>query len=160
MVDISDIKTNWEATMAKVKVGDTFPIFKAYDSTGRETSLSDLKGKKVIVYFYPKDNTPGCTIEANEFNKNLSKFREKGVEVIGISRDSKKSHEGFCEKYDLKFPFVTDDGGKIGKELGILKITGMHSRTTFLLDEDGKIEKIFDNVKADGHAEELLKLLD
>lgn len=158
-MDISDVNTNWEVTMVKVKVGDKFPAFKAYDSTGKETTLSGLSGKKVIVYFYPKDNTPGCTIEANEFNKNLSTFNKKGVEIIGVSKDSRSSHEGFCGKYGLKFPLVTDDGGKIGKELGIMKITGMHARTTFLLNGEGKIEKIFENVKAEGHAEELLKLL-
>lgn len=145
--------------MANIKVGDKFPTFKAYDSTGKETTLEGLKGRKVVVYFYPKDSTPGCTIEANEFNKNLSVFRQKGAEIIGVSRDSRKSHEGFCGKYDLKFPLVTDDGGRLGKGLGILKITGMHARTTFLLDEDGKVERIFENVKAEGHAVEVLKLL-
>ena len=145
--------------MVKIKVGDKFPTFKAYDSTGRETTLDGLKGKKVVVYFYPKDNTPGCTIEANEFNKTLSSFRQKGAEIIGVSRDARKSCDCFCRKYDLKFPLVTDDGGKIGKELGILKITGMHARTTFVLDENGNVERIFENVKAEGHATEILKLL-
>jgi thioredoxin-dependent peroxiredoxin len=145
--------------MVKIKVGDEFPEFEAFDKYGKKITLSKLKGKKVIVYFYPKDNTPGCTIEANEFNENLTNFKEKAVNIIGVSRDSRRSHEGFCRKFDLQFPLVTDNGGKIGKELGILKITGLHSRTTFLLDENGKVEKIFEKVKAEGHAREVLNLL-
>lgn len=145
--------------MIKIKTGDKFPAFEAFYKNGKKVTLSDLKGKKVVVYFYPKDNTPGCTVEANDFNKSLSSFKQKGAEIIGVSRDSRKSHEGFCGKYDLQFPLVSDDGGKIGKELGILKITGLHARTTFLLDENGKVEKIFENVKAAGHANEVLNLL-
>lgn len=152
--------TNLEVNrMTKIKLGEKFPSFTAFDSQGNETSLNDLKGKKIVVYFYPKDDTPGCTIEANDFNKHLTSFKKKGVEIIGVSRDSKDSHDGFCEKYGLKFPLVTDDGGKIGSKLGILKETGTHIRTTFILDKEGKVEKVFENVKAEGHADELLKLL-
>jgi len=153
------VKMSKEEYCMKIKIGDPFPNLSATDINGKSTSISELKGKKVIVYFYPKDNTPGCTIQANDFNDNLDAIHQKGAEVIGVSKDGEKSHEKFCGKYSLQFPLATDEGGKVGKELGIMKFTGTHSRTTFLLDEEGKVLEIFENVSPKGHAEELLNKL-
>lgn len=118
-----------------------------------------FKGKRTVVYFYPKDDTPGCTTEAIEFTQLLSQFKALGVEVYGISADTASSHEKFCKKYDLGVPLLSASLDEI-KNIGILSDSGKSAkRATFILDKKGGVEKIYENVKAKGHAQVVLKYL-
>ena len=118
-----------------------------------------FKGKRTVLYFYPKDDTPGCTTEAIEFTQLLPRFKALGVELFGISADTLASHEKFCKKYNLGVPLLTTSPAEI-KKLGILSDSGKSAkRTTFILDKKGKIEKIYENVKAKGHAKAVLDYL-
>jgi thioredoxin-dependent peroxiredoxin len=152
--------------MAELKTGDAAPDFSLPDQTGALRSLSDFKGKKMILYFYPRDNTPGCTKEACAFQDNLGALRGNGAEVVGISGDSVDSHSKFAKKYDLQFPLLSDETkdtlmaynvwkkkSNYGKEyMGI-------ARTTYLIDEKGMIARVFPNVKVEGHAAEVAAAL-
>ena len=140
------------------------PDFKLQDREGREVSLSDFLGKRVVLYFYPKDNTPGCTRQACAFAGAYAEFRKKDVEVIGISRDSVASHAKFAQKYDLPFTILSDpervaieayDVWKEKKMCG--KVSMGVVRTTFIIDEGGNIAKIMPKVKPDTNAEEILR---
>jgi peroxiredoxin Q/BCP len=129
-------------------------------------SLKDSLGKYVVLYFYPKDDTPGCTIETNDFNKLLSKFKKLDCEVYGISKDSLKSHNKFRDKYKIKFDLLSDQELKVLKKYkvwGKKRFMGREFmgiiRTTFLIDKKGKIIKIWDNVKVKDHAKEVLETL-
>ena len=129
-------------------------------------SLKDSLGKYVVLYFYPKDDTPGCTIETNDFNKLLSKFKKLNCEVYGISKDNLKSHDKFRDKYKIKFDLLSDEDLKVLKKYkvwGKKKFMGREFmgilRTTYLIDEKGKIIKIWDNVKVKDHAKEVLETL-
>lgn len=118
-----------------------------------------FKGKRTVLYFYPKDDTPGCTTEALEFTQLLPRFKTLGIEVYGISADTASSHEKFCKKYDLGVPLLVASLKEI-KNLGILSDSGKTAkRTTFILDKAGKVEKMYENVKAKGHAEAVLEYL-
>jgi len=136
-------------------------------STSKEKySLKDSLGKYVVIYFYPKDDTPGCTIETNDFNKLLLKFKKLECEVYGISKDNLKSHDKFREKYKIKFNLLADEEIKVLKKYkvwGKKKFMGREFmgiiRTTFLIDKKGKIIKIWDNVKVKDHAKEVLETL-
>ncbi len=136
-------------------------------STSKEKySLKDSLGKYVVIYFYPKDDTPGCTIETNDFNKLLLKFKKLACEVYGISKDNLKSHDKFREKYKIKFNLLADEEIKVLKKYkvwGKKKFMGREFmgiiRTTFLIDKKGKIIKIWDNVKVKDHAKEVLETL-
>ncbi len=143
----------------EVKEGDKFPDFRLKADDGKEISLSDLKGKKSIVYFYPKDNTPGCTKEACSFRDNINSFKSLGIPVFGISVDNIESHKKFKSKYSIPFTLLSDSDKKIVTELGIKSISGVASRVTFILDENGKILKIYPKVSPDKHAEEILEFL-
>lgn len=115
-----------------------------------------FKGKRTVLYFYPKDDTPGCTTEAIEFTQLLPRFKALGVEVYGVSADTPSSHEKFCKKYDLEVPLLSTSLDEI-KNLGILSDSGKSAkRTTFILDKKGNVEKIYENVKAKGHAQSVL----
>lgn len=135
--------------MTELKEGSKAPVFKGVDQNGKNISLSDLKGKKVVLYFYPKDDTPGCTAQACNLRDNYSGLLEKGMEVIGISTDSVKSHKKFEGKFQLPFPLVADEDQKIVTQYGVWgekkfmgrTFLGTH-RTTFLIDEKGIIRKI------------------
>jgi peroxiredoxin Q/BCP len=149
-----------------LKVGDKAPDFNLPTGGGKRLGLRDLKGKKVVLYFYPKDNTSGCTKEACSFQENLSVFRKKGAVVIGVSADSVASHAKFAEKYDLAFPLLSDESKDIMKSYGVWKAKSMYGRkymgierTTFIIDEQGVITHIFPKVKVEGHTEEILKAL-
>jgi peroxiredoxin Q/BCP len=149
-----------------LKVGDKAPDFNLPTGDGKLLGLRDLKGKKVVLYFYPKDNTSGCTKEACSFQENLSVFRKKGAVVIGVSADSVASHAKFAEKYDLSFPLLSDESKDIMKSYGVWKAKSMYGRkymgierTTFIIDEQGVITLIFPKVKVEGHSEEILKAL-
>jgi peroxiredoxin Q/BCP len=146
-----------------VKEGDKAPSFNMPTNTGEEVSLSKLKGQKIVLYFYPRDDTPGCTKEACGFRDDLLKYKKAGAVVIGVSKDSVESHQKFIDKYDLNFILATDDGNVCEKyDAWLLK--NMYGkkyfgigRSTFLIDTSGKINKIWQKVKVDGHVEEVLK---
>ena len=152
--------------MAKLEEGAQAPTFTLPDQDGNPVSLNDFKGGKVLVYFYPADDTPGCTKEACQFNDNLAGFQAAGVPVIGISPDDAGSHQRFRSKYGLRFPLLTDaDHAVMGAwgAWGEKTLYGRRSvgvlRSTFLLDEDGRVERAWHNVKADGHAATVLSQL-
>lgn len=150
--------------MAKLKEGDKAPDFAVPDGTGKIVRLKDLRGKQVVLYFYPKDDTPGCTKEACSFRDAFAKFKRRGIEVLGVSLDSEASHEKFARKYDLPFRLLADTGRQISDSYGTYgekKFMGRtymgNHRMTFLIDEKGKIKKIFSKVKPEDHAEEVIK---
>ncbi len=149
--------------MAVLKEGSKAPIFKAVDQDGKAISLADYKGKKVILYFYPKDDTPGCTAQACNLRDNYSLLLKKGYQVIGVSTDSVKSHKKFEEKFQLPFPLISDEDKKIVDKYnlwGEKKFMGRTymgtTRTTFLIDETGKIVKIIAKPDTANHTEEVL----
>lgn len=146
-----------------VSEGEKVPKFEADDADGNRVKSSDFKGKRHAIYFYPKDFTPGCTTEADEFSKDYEKFQKEGVEVIGISPDGVGSHKKFCEKMGIKYPLLADVDKEVSKKFGVWgkkKFMGREYmgvvRSTFLVDERGKIFKIFPKVKPAGHAREVL----
>lgn len=149
-----------------LKTGDKAPGFTLSDKDGNKISLSDFYGKKVVLYFYPKDNTPGCTRQACAFAASYKKFKEKDVAVIGVSKDSAASHAKFAEKYGLPFILLSDPELEVIKEYGAWKEKKLYgktcfgvSRTTFIIDENGNIEKVMPKVKPDTNAEEILEYL-
>lgn len=149
-----------------LEVGKKAPLFTLPDSDGNKVALKDFLGEKVVLYFYPKDNTSGCTKEACDFNSSLKSFEKIKTKVIGISKDSQKSHIKFRDKYDLNFTLLSDEEIKVIPKYGIWKEKSMYGRkymgverTTFIIDEKGKIEKIFPKVKVNGHVDEILKYL-
>ena len=149
-----------------MKINSKAPIFKLPSTSKKDYSLKDSIGKYVIIYFYPKDDTPGCTIETNDFNKLLPKFKKLNCEVLGVSKDSLKSHEKFREKYKIKFNLLADEEIKVLKKYkvwGKKKFMGREFmgiiRTTYLIDKKGKIIKVWDNVKVKNHAKEVLETL-
>lgn len=146
-----------------LKAGDKAPEFKLAADNGETVSLKDYKGKKVILYFYPKDMTSGCTAEACDFRDNIKKFEKKNTVVIGVSADDTKSHVKFKEKYDLPFMLLSDESKKMLEDYGVWQEKSMYgrkymgiARTTFVIDEKGKIEKVYEKVKVPGHIEALL----
>jgi thioredoxin-dependent peroxiredoxin len=149
--------------MALLSVGEKAPAFQTTNQDGEKVSLSDFKGQKVVLYFYPKDDTPGCTKEACSFRDGWSKFRKKKIAVLGVSADDEKSHKKFAEKFSLPFPLLADTDKKIVKDYGVWgekslygrKFMGIH-RVTYLIDEKGRIAAVWPKVKPDGHADELL----
>lgn len=150
-----------------LKNGDIAPDFTLLDSEGNTVSLSDFRGNKVIIYFYPKDDTSGCTKEACNFRDNYSQLKEKNVVVIGISKDSVSSHVKFKNKYDLPFILLSDPNHQVIETYGAYGEKKMYGRTymgtirmTYLVSEEGLILKIYDKVKPDKHVEEILKDLD
>lgn len=153
--------------MALKKEGEKAPDFTAKDQNGREVSLSDYRGKKVILYFYPKDSTPGCTKEACDFRDNYQSLVADGFEVIGVSADSEKSHQKFIAKHDLPFTLISDpDKEVIGKygAWGKKKFMGREFdgilRSTFVIDENGTIEKVIDKVKTKEATKQVLESLE
>ena len=152
--------------MIMLKIGQKAPDFTLPDKDGKNVSLSDFLGKKVVLYFYPKDNTPGCTRQACAFAGAYSQFKAKGVEVIGVSRDSAASHIRFAEKYNLPFIILSDTGLDAIEKYGVWqekKLYGKVSmgvvRTTFIIDEQGNIADIMPKVKPDTNAAEILAKL-
>lgn len=152
--------------MAKLAEGDLAPAFSLADQEGKQVALSDFVGKRVILYFYPKDDTPGCTKEACEFNDLLAQFAAADAVVLGVSADSADSHERFREKYGLKFKLLIDEGHKVMERYGAFgekvlygKTTIGVIRSTFLIGPDQKIERAWYHVRADGHAEKVFAAL-
>ena len=149
-----------------IKENTKAPIFKLPSTNKNEYSLKDSMGNYVIIYFYPKDDTPGCTIETNDFNKLLPKFKKLNCEILGISKDNLKSHNKFRDKYKIKFDLLADEELKVLKKYkvwGKKKFMGREFmgiiRSTYLIDKKGKILKVWDNVKVKDHAKEVLKTL-
>ena len=145
-------------------VGDLAPIFTLPGDGGSEISLSSLKGRKVVLYFYPKDDTSGCTKEAIEFNVLRKAFEKAGAVIIGVSPDSPKSHDKFKSKYDLDFLLASDESKSMLEAYGVWVEKSMYGRkymgverSTFLIDGNGKIAALWTKVKVDGHAEDVLK---
>ncbi|HWF10802.1 MAG TPA: thioredoxin-dependent thiol peroxidase [Bryobacteraceae bacterium] len=148
-----------------LKEGDAAPDFKVFTDTGEEFSLAGHKNEKIVLYFYPRADTPGCTIESCEFRDSVKKFTKKGVTVIGVSPDTTKAQAKFKEKFDLNFTLLADADKDIANKYGVIKEKNMYgkkvmgvARTTFVI-ENGRIVKIFNNVKPEGHAEEVLSAL-
>lgn len=156
-------KLNNNSDMTELKVGEIAPDFTAKNQDGKEISLSDLRGKKVILYFYPKDNTPGCTAEACNLRDNYDELTKKGFEVIGVSPDDEKSHLKFISKHNLNFNLIADTSKAILKQYGAWgpkKMMGKEYegvlRTTFVINEEGKIELIITKVNTGNHAEQII----
>ncbi|MCW8811143.1 MAG: thioredoxin-dependent thiol peroxidase [Ignavibacteriaceae bacterium] len=149
-----------------LKVGDKAPSFKLKNQDGETISLSDLKGKPVVLYFYPKDDTSGCTKEACNFRDEFPKFGKMKAEIIGISADSVESHKKFAQKYKLPFNLLSDEKKEVIKKYGVWQEKSMYGkkymgivRTTFIIDSSGKIRKIFPKVKVDNHNKEVMEAL-
>ena len=151
--------------MTKIAEGMPAPLFEGRDQDGNVIKLSNYKSKKIILYFYPKDNTPGCTAEACSLRDNYEELIKKGFVVLGVSPDTEKSHKGFAEKFHLPFPLIADPDRKIMTAYGAYgekmmygrKVTGV-IRTTFIIDEKGLIEKIIKKVDTKEHAPQIFKL--
>lgn len=149
-----------------LKPGNKAPAFTLISDEGKKVSLKDLKGKKVILYFYPKDDTSGCTAEACGFRDNIKVIDKKNTVVIGVSKDNTKSHQKFKTKYDLPFTLLSDENFEMLNDYGVWKEKSMYGRkymgierTTFIIDEKGKIQEVFDKVKVPGHVEEVISKL-
>jgi peroxiredoxin Q/BCP len=148
--------------MIQLKEGMKAPIFEGVDQDGNTIKLRDFTGKKVVLYFYPKDNTPGCTAEACNLRDNYTELLKKGFAVVGISIDSEKSHKGFASKYSLPFPLIADTSRKILSDYGVYREKKLYGksflgtvRTTFIIDEKGMIEKIISKVDSKNHSEQI-----
>lgn len=150
--------------MTHLKEGDQAPDFKALNQDGKNIRLSDFRGQKVVLYFYPKDDTPGCTAEACNLRDNYQQLMDQGYKIMGISNDDENSHKKFARKYDLPFDLLADTDKSIVNDYGVYgektifgkKINGIH-RTTFIIDEQGKIERIISKVNTKEHTEQILE---
>lgn len=152
--------------MNDLKIGVKAPQFELLNQDGVKIALKDFIGKKVILYFYPKDNTPGCTTQACEFTQNYEKFGDKNAVIIGISPDSAKSHENFIKKFELKHILLSDSEKEVAKAYGVWGLKKNYGkeyegiiRSTFVIDEEGNIAKIYSNVRAKDHAFKVLEEL-
>lgn len=153
-------------SMATIKEGDTAPAFGLRDKDGKEWRLADSEADYVVVFFYPKDNTPGCTIEAKEFSAALAKFKKLKTELVGISGGDDKSKEKFCNKHNLEVLLLSDTDFSVAKSFDAYgeksfmgkKFQGIH-RVTFVIDKNKKIIKVYEKVKPEGHAEEVIEFL-
>ncbi len=149
-----------------VQEGDPAPDFRLSSDDGKTYTLKDFRGRKLVLYFYPKDDTPGCTREACSFRDNLARVRSLGAEVLGVSRDDLASHAKFRAKYDLSFPLLSDESGGVTEAYGVWKEKNLYGRsflgierTTFIIDERGRIAKVFPRVKVEGHTDQVLATL-
>jgi thioredoxin-dependent peroxiredoxin len=147
-------------TQKQPAVGEPAPDFSLTTSDGSQVSLKDYRGKWVVLYFYPKDFTSGCTMEARNFQRDLAKYHEAGAVILGVSVDSAQSHKDFCAKEGLNFKLLADPGGKVSARYGSTmeyKGATIAARNTFVINPDGKIAKVYTGVKPAGHSEEVLK---
>jgi peroxiredoxin Q/BCP len=149
-----------------ISAGIEAPDFELADDTGAIRRLSDFRGRPVVLYFYPKDDTPGCTVEACNFRDDYSAYEKAGVVILGVSPDTVKSHQKFKEKFHLPFPLLADEGHRVSEQYGVWgpkKMMGKSYmgllRTTFLIDADGKIVRVFEGVKPSVHSKEVLDAL-
>ncbi|KFM14699.1 putative peroxiredoxin YgaF protein [Marine Group I thaumarchaeote SCGC AAA799-O18] len=147
-----------------IREGQSVPIFQLSDADGNTVKSNEFKGKKFVIYFYPKDFTPGCTVEADEFSRDYKKFQKDGIEIIGISKDDSESHKKFCEKMKIPYILLADTKTEVSKLFGVWgkknfmgkEYMGI-KRSTFLVNENGKIFKVFEKVKPKGHSKEVLE---
>jgi len=151
--------------MTQLKEGMKAPPFEGIDQNGKVVKLSDFSGKKVILYFYPKDDTPGCTAEACNLRDNYNALLKKGFAIVGVSMDSEKSHKNFAAKYSLPFPLLADTSKKILNDYGVWREKSLYGktflgivRTTFIIDEKGVIEKVISKVDTKSHTEQIFKI--
>ena len=147
-----------------LNIGDLAPDFELSDQDGKTHKLSDYLGKKVVLYFYPKDNTPGCTKEACGFRDNFAEYRKNDIVVLGVSKDSEKSHSKFAEKYFLPFTLLSDTETTVAQAYGVWGLKKMMgreyygmNRVTYVIDEEGKVLRVYKKVKPDLHAAEILE---
>ena len=147
-----------------IKVGDAAPDFEVNDQAGKNVKLSDFKGKKVVLYFYPKDNTPGCTAEACNLRDNYEALQKAGYVVFGVSTDNEKSHQKFIDKFELPFPLLADTDKQLHEKYGTWVEKSMYgkkymgtARVTYVIDENGMIEEIIEKVKTKDHTAQILK---
>ncbi len=152
--------------MTSLKVGDKAPDFEGVNQNGENISLKDFAGKKLILYFYPKDNTPGCTAESCNLSDNYESWLDKGFEVVGVSPDSQKSHQKFAEKFGFRFNLIADTEKEILEAYGAWGLKKMYGkeymgvlRTTFVIDEKGVIVEIFEKVKTKDHTNQIVEAL-
>jgi thioredoxin-dependent peroxiredoxin len=152
---------------AKLKAGDKAPDFKLTNTQGETVRLSDFRGRKVVLYFYPKDMTPGCTKEACGFRDDYAELKKRGVEVVGVSADGEASHRKFAEKYSLPFTLLSDPDHAVMEKYGAWgektmygkKVTGV-LRSTFVIDEEGRVAHVFRKVKTDTHSRDVIEAVD
>jgi peroxiredoxin Q/BCP len=166
MTGIARLRYNQERRGEHMEVNDKSPDFNTTDENGKEVALKDFRGKTIVLYFYPKADTPGCTKEACSFRDSYSAIKKTGAVLLGISKDTAASQKKFQEKFGLPFPLLADPDKKIANAFGVVKEKNMYgkkvlgiARTTFVIGPDGKIKHIFNNVKPEGHAEEVLQFL-
>ena len=152
--------------MGLLVVGRNAPDFTMKDTQGNSVKLSELRGKKVVLFFYPKDMTSGCTVEACEFRDYYKEIQKKGALVFGVSTDDQKSHQKFTEKHQLSYPLLVDENARVSLKYGTWGEKSMYGRkymgmfrTTYIIDETGKVAKVFEKVKPEGHAKEVLNAL-
>ena len=150
-----------------MKIGTKIKNFKAEMSGKNDFNLADYKGQKIVIYFYPRDNTPGCTSEGEDFRNNYNLFKKKNTKIFGVSKDSLKSHESFKNKFNFPFELISDPDEKVCKIFDVIKEKSMYGRkymgierSTFLIDSDGKLLKEWRKVKVKGHAEDVLASID
>ncbi|MET0344405.1 MAG: thioredoxin-dependent thiol peroxidase [Polyangiales bacterium] len=149
-----------------IEEGKKAPAFSLPATTGSKVALSDFAGKRLVLYFYPKDDTPGCTTEAKDFEAAAAKLRKLGAEVLGVSKDSVERHEKFCAKYGLQFPLLSDPDGKVIEKYGAWGEKNLYGkksmgivRTTVVIDEKGVVRKVFPKVRVAGHVDAVLEVL-
>jgi peroxiredoxin Q/BCP len=149
--------------MSIPQIGDKAPAFSGVNQHGETVSLSDFKGKKLVLYFYPKDMTPGCTAESCNLSENYERFQSQGYEILGVSPDDEKKHGKFIEKYDLKFDLLADTEKETIQAYGLWVEKSMYgrkymgvARTTFIIDEEGIIQEVFEKVKTKDHSNQIL----
>lgn len=166
MIELDRPHCNKDRMIKILDIGDKVPDFELPSSSGREMSLSDFKGKKIVLYFYPKDDTPGCTVEACDFRDTQADFSALNAIIVGVSKDALNSHEKFIEKYKLPFVLLSDTDLKLMEAFGVWKEKTMYgktalgvSRSTFLIDENGILIKAWPNIKATGHVGKVLEEL-
>ncbi len=165
-VDAEAVPLGRAPPMPRLQVGDAAPDFSLPDEMGRTHSLSDYRGRRVVLYFYPRDDSPGCTVEACGFRDRLGEFADCDAVVLGVSPDSVESHRSFALKYGLTFPLLSDDGHQVAERYGVWvekrrqgTISAGVARTTFLIDPHGRVEHCFQNVRPEGHEREVLARL-
>lgn len=149
-----------------IEVGQAAPDIECKLANGNRVKLSDYQGKHVVLYFYPKDSTPGCTTEACSFRDNYQSFADLNAEIIGVSPDSAESHQTFQAKHDLPFSLIVDDNHQLAESFGVWKLKKKpdreywgNERATFILDQEGIVQKVYRDVKVDGHTEEALQFI-
>ena len=163
---VCDAARDGDTLREMIKQGAPAPDFKVLDDEGKPFQLSDLKGKEVVLYFYPKADTPGCTKESCEFRDTITQFKRRGAMVIGVSPDKPTAQAKFKSKYELTFPLLADEDHKVAEAYGVWQEKSMYgkkymgiARTTFVIDKDGRVKKVFEKVKPEGHAEQVLGAL-